>query len=118
MVQLKTKVTAVPGYPNVRKILKTLGNDGWISSVFPEKWGGEEMPMSLVHCINFVFAAANYSASVYSGLTSGAAQLILSFGSKTLQNFYLPPMLAGKWQGTMALTEPEAAPTVAAHALA
>jgi butyryl-CoA dehydrogenase len=38
----------------------------------------------------------------------GAANLILSFGSENLQNIYLPPMLAGKWQGTMALTEPQA----------
>ncbi|MCP3871575.1 MAG: acyl-CoA dehydrogenase [Desulfobacteraceae bacterium] len=95
-------------HPGIRKILKILGNDGWISAIFPEKWGGENMPPSLLHCINFIFASANYSASVYSGLTIGAARLILSFGSKTLQNIYLPSMLAGKWQGTMALTEPEA----------
>jgi len=95
-------------HPNVRKILNILGDDGWISAVFPEKWGGEDMPSSLLHCINFIFAAANYSGAVYSGLTIGAARLILSFGSKELQDIYLPPMLAGKWQGTMALTEPEA----------
>ncbi len=95
-------------HPNVKKILSTLGSDGWISSVFPEKWGGENMPVSILHCINFIFAAANYSASVYSGLTTGAAKLILSFGSESLQQSYLPSMLSGKWQGTMALTEPEA----------
>jgi len=95
-------------HPNVKKILNILGNDGWISAVFPRQWGGEQMPSSLLHCINFIFAAANYSASVYSGLTIGAARLILSFGSESLQDIYLPPMLAGKWQGTMALTEPEA----------
>jgi len=92
----------------VGPMLKTLGQDGWISASFPEKWEGENMPSSLVHCINFIFATANYSASVYAGLTMGAAKLILSFGSQEIQNTYLPPMLAGKWQGTMALTEPEA----------
>ncbi|HON17114.1 MAG TPA: acyl-CoA dehydrogenase, partial [Spirochaetota bacterium] len=51
---------------------------------------------------------ANYSLSVYPGLTSGAANLILNFASKELQDYYLPKMFSGQWQGTMALTEPEA----------
>jgi butyryl-CoA dehydrogenase len=95
-------------HPAVRSMLKTLGKDGWIAASFPEAWGGEEMPVSILHCINFIFAAANYSAAVYHGLTIGAANLLFSFGSAELQNTFLPPMLAGKWQGTMALTEPEA----------
>jgi len=95
-------------HPAVRSILTTLGDDGWISAVFPETWDGDDMPATLLHCINFIFAAANYSASAYSGLTIGAARLILTFGSRALQDIYLPPMLAGKWQGTMALTEPDA----------
>ncbi|MBU1343584.1 MAG: acyl-CoA dehydrogenase [Proteobacteria bacterium] len=95
-------------HKGVRPMLETLGKDGWISASFPEKWKGDDMPASLIHCINFIFAAANYSASVYAGLTMGAANLILSFGSEKLKNIYLSPLLAGKWQGTMALTEPEA----------
>jgi len=57
---------------------------------------------------NFVFAAANYSASVYPGLSKGAAGLILSFGSQALIDAYVPRLLSGEWQGTMALTEPQA----------
>ncbi|MBU0971291.1 MAG: acyl-CoA dehydrogenase [Proteobacteria bacterium] len=95
-------------HKGVRPMLETLGQDGWIAATFPESWEGENMPSSLLLCINFIFATANYSASVYAGLTMGAAKLILSFGSDKLQNIYLPPLLAGKWQGTMALTEPEA----------
>ena len=95
-------------HESVRPMLETLGKDGWISASFPEKWEGDNMPASLLYCINFIFATSNYSASVYPFLTMGAANLILSFGSDKLQNAYLPPMLSGKWQGTMALTEPEA----------
>ena len=94
-------------HPGVRPLLKTLGEDGWISAGFPEEWGGEDMPAMMLHAINYIFASANYSASVYSGLTMGAAKLILSFGSDELKEKYLPKMLAGDWQGTMALTEPE-----------
>ncbi|VVS91585.1 acyl-CoA dehydrogenase [Desulfoluna spongiiphila] len=95
-------------HKDVRSILATLGKDGWISAIFPEEWGGDNMPPSLLHAVCFVFASANYSASVYSGLTTGAANLIFTFGSEDLHKQFLLPMLEGRWQGTMALTEPEA----------
>lgn len=99
---------SVAVHRDVRAILETLGKDGWIAATFPQEWGGDDMPASLLHAVYFIFASANYSASVYSGLTMGAANLILTFGSDELRNQFLPPMLEGKWQGTMALTEPEA----------
>jgi len=42
------------------------------------------------------------------GSASGAGRLVESFGSKVLAETYLPKMYAGEWQGTMALTEPQA----------
>jgi len=57
---------------------------------------------------NFIFSAANFPAAAYPGLTTGAAHLILSFGSDQLIETYVPSLLEGKWQGTMALTEPQA----------
>lgn len=95
-------------HPGVKKILEILGKDGWISSYFSKEWGGENMPCVLLHSIAFIFGCANYSASVYSGLTAGAAKLIDSFGSQELKQKFIPNMIQGKWQGTMALTEPEA----------
>jgi alkylation response protein AidB-like acyl-CoA dehydrogenase len=95
-------------HPDVRKIMNTLGEDGWIAATFPEKWGGDDMPVTMLQAVNFIFCAANYSASVFSNLTTGAAKLLYTFGSDILKETYLPPMLEGKWQGTMALTEPEA----------
>lgn len=104
--ELKNGTVAV--HPDVKKIMTSLGQDGWIAAPFPEKWGGEEMPGALLNAVYFIFASANYSGSVYSGLTTGAAKLILTYGSEYLKSRYLPPMLEGRWQGTMALTEPEA----------
>lgn len=95
-------------HPDVRSIMETLGNDGWIAATFPEEWGGERMPATLFHSVNYIFTSANYSSSVYSQLTTGAARLIYTFGSDHLKKSYLPNMLKGKWQGTMALTEPDA----------
>jgi butyryl-CoA dehydrogenase len=95
-------------HPAVRDIMKECGDGGWIGATYPEAWGGEQLP-HILHCAcHLITSSANYSAGVYSELTSGAARLIHSFASEDLKKKYLPDMMAGKWQGTMALTEPQA----------
>ncbi|MBI9089654.1 MAG: acyl-CoA dehydrogenase [Desulfobacterium sp.] len=95
-------------HPDVKSLMKAYGEGGWIGSGFPEEHDGEGLPIIIANVCRFIFAAANYSASVFPELTAGAAELILTFGSQALIDTYLPPMLAGQWQGTMALTEPQA----------
>jgi butyryl-CoA dehydrogenase len=95
-------------HPSLSQFLKECGEGGWIGTGIPFEWGGQQLPQMMTQACTFIFAAANYSASVYPGLTSGAARLILNFGKDEMKKIYLPKMLAGKWQGTMALTEPEA----------
>ena len=95
-------------HPCVKKIMGEFGRGGWIAAGFPEAHGGDKLPMIIKGAASFIFAAANYSASAYPELTFGAAELIASFGSPELIETYVPRMLEGKWQGTMALTEPQA----------
>jgi alkylation response protein AidB-like acyl-CoA dehydrogenase len=95
-------------HPMVPKILKEFGNGGWITSRVPFDRDGEQLPHLIADACDFIFQAANYSAHVYPVLTTGAANLIESFGGPDLSAAYVPDMYAGKWQGTMALTEPEA----------
>ena len=92
----------------VKKIMKEFGQGGWIASGFSEEHGGDQIPFIIRGTTSFIFAASNYSASAYPELTAGAAELITSFGSRELIDTYVPKMLDGKWQGTMALTEPQA----------
>lgn len=94
--------------PDVCKIMRAFGEGGWLTSTVPFDRDGEQLPLLLAEACRFVFMAANYSATVYAILTSGAADLIATFGSMELYNTFVPNMHAGKWQGTMALTEPEA----------
>jgi alkylation response protein AidB-like acyl-CoA dehydrogenase len=95
-------------HPSVKNIMREYGQGGWVGTTLPEEHGGEQLPHLLSLPCHFIFAAANYSATVFSGLTAGAAHLIESFASKELFDTYVPRMLSGEWQGTMALTEPEA----------
>ena len=92
----------------VRTIMKEFGEGGWISSRVPFDQDGEQLPSMVADICEFIFAAANYSANAYPGLTFGASHLIESFGSRELYDRYVPKMRAGQWQGTMALTEPQA----------
>ncbi len=95
-------------HPAVAGIMKEFGLGGWISATFPVTSGGEQLPAMIANACFAMFFSANYSASVYPGLTTGAARLIDSFGDEKLKKSFLNLMLSGKWQGTMALTEPQA----------
>jgi butyryl-CoA dehydrogenase len=95
-------------HPSVKTIMKEFGEGGWISSRVPFDQDGEQLPSMVSDVCEFIFSAANYSANAYPGLTFGASHLIESFGSKELYDTYVPRMRTGEWQGTMALTEPEA----------
>ena len=95
-------------HPAMRAIIKRFGDDGWISAPFSYAEGGQQFPATLMNAATFIFGAANYSSSVFPFLTTGAANLIRTFGSPELVARFTPKMYAGDWQGTMALTEPDA----------
>lgn len=102
---LNGKVTV---HPHVKTYLKAMGEAGLIGATAPFEHGGQQMPEVLNAAVGFILGAANNSITTFTGLTSGAANLILSFGSEELKQQFIPKMFAGQWQGTMALTEPQA----------
>ncbi len=95
-------------HPEMAPILKKFGEDGWINAGFNYEEGGQQLPTTILNAASFILQAANYSASVFPFLTSGAANLIRTFGNDFLKDKFLPNMFNGSWQGTMALTEPNA----------
>lgn len=94
-------------HPSIKEFLKAMGDAGLIGAGFSVEHGGQQLPKLISSCVTFILMAAN-NGMMYTGLTAGAAHLITSFGSPDLINIYLPGLLAGTWQGTMALTEPQA----------
>ncbi len=95
-------------HPHMRGLMKQFGEDGWISMSAPQRLGGQQVPFTVLQASAFIMAAANYSTMAYPFLSTGAAHLIESFGSAELQEAFIPKMFSGAWQGTMALTEPQA----------
>jgi butyryl-CoA dehydrogenase len=95
-------------HPKMRQLMRKFGQDGWISMSAPYEKGGQQVPFTILQGVGFIMGAANYSSMAFPFLTNGAAHLIYSFGSKELQEQFVPKMFSGEWQGTMALTEPQA----------
>jgi alkylation response protein AidB-like acyl-CoA dehydrogenase len=98
----------VKAHPSVKSMMKEYGGGGWIGATVHEAYGGQQMPHLIADSCLFMFAAANYSGSAFALLSTGAAHLIELFGTDEMRKTYLPKVLEGKWQGTMAMTEPGA----------
>ncbi|MEL6842279.1 MAG: acyl-CoA dehydrogenase [Bacteroidota bacterium] len=92
----------------IKDVMKQMAEGGWIAANAPAELGGMEMPHMVQIAAEFLFEAANNAVVGYPMLTSGAARLIYSFGEAGLIETYVSKMFAGEWQGTMALTEPQA----------
>ncbi len=95
-------------HPILAKVMKDAGENGWLCPYFDYADGGAQMPYTIANATNHIIESANNNIPGYIGLTSGAAHLIASFGSQELKDMFIPNMAAGKWSGTMALTEPQA----------
>ena len=98
----------VIAHPELGNIIDKSAENGWIGTVFDYEDGGMQMPSTIFGAANHIFQAANNHVVGYLGLTTGAANLIVTFADQWLKDTYVPNMLSGKWMGTMALTEPQA----------
>lgn len=100
----KGEVTPAPRYAEVYKFLQA---NGWgSSSECIELETG--MPLILYKMIHELNTAACPALTSYIKLNSGAANLIIRFGTQKDKTLFLPKLLNGEWQGTMCLTEPDA----------
>jgi len=99
-------------HPHIKKLMKKFGDGGWISAESSDEFGGQQLPAMVTACTQFIFGAANYSASVYPFLSAGAARLIEQYGSKKLKSEFVEKLYSGAWQGTMAMTEPDAGSSI------
>ena len=95
-------VTPSPGFKEAYQFLQ---QNGWGSSSECIKLN-TGMPLILYKAVSEINQAACPALTSYIKLTSGAANLILRFGTEKDEAMFLQKMLGGEWQGTMCLTEP------------
>lgn len=99
--------------PEVKEAIDAYADAGFIAGRYDESLGGMQLPESVMTACNGFFVAANPGTAGYPFLTMAAANVIQLFGSETQRSIYLPPMLEGRFTGTMALTEPQAGSSLA-----
>ena len=87
---------------------KAFADGGWSALPCPTEYGGQGLPEIVAMAVCEIWNAANLSFGLCPLLTQGAIDAISVGGSDALKAAYLPSMIAGKWTGTMNLTEPQA----------
>ena len=96
-------VSTPPGY---KEGYVAMRQAGWNSVSAPEELGGAGLPDLIGQAVREFSASACNALGLYAGLTFGAHATIRRTGEGWMQQHVVPPMVAGRWSGTMCLTEP------------
>ena len=70
-------------------VLEKAGEMGLIGAFMDEKDGGMQLPLMVFNALYFIMEAANNHVTGYMGLTAGAANLIVTFGTEELKKKYV-----------------------------
>jgi alkylation response protein AidB-like acyl-CoA dehydrogenase len=98
-------VTATPGF---KEAFKQFTDGGWQGLQHPVDFGGQGLPKTIGSVCGEMVNSANMSFALCPLLSDGAIEALLTAGSDELKATYLENLVAGKWTGTMNLTEPQA----------
>ncbi|WP_427183599.1 acyl-CoA dehydrogenase [Bordetella bronchialis] len=107
-------VTTPPGYAET---FRAYAQAGWQGLLHPPAWGGQGLPKLVAAVANENINSACLAFSLCPLLTDGVIEALLAVGSEALRETYVPNLVAGKWTGTMNLTEPQAGSDLAQVAM-
>ncbi len=98
------KVITPKGY---KEAYQQFVDGGWPSMAHGEEYGGQGLPPSLGMINSEMMGTANWSWTMYPGLSHGAMNTIAAHGNEAQKQLYLTKLTEGSWTGTMCLTEPQ-----------
>jgi hypothetical protein len=79
---------------------------GWSGLVAPVEYGGQHLPESIGAPLKEMIDSANLAWGTYPLLSHGATEALRQHGADWQREVFLKPIVAGRWTGTMCLTEP------------
>ena len=94
--------------PEIRQALDAFVAAGLMAAEHDEAFGGMQLPLTVAKAAFAYFKGANVATSGYALLAIGNANLLLAHGSPALVDAFVRPELAGRFFGTMCLSEPQA----------
>jgi alkylation response protein AidB-like acyl-CoA dehydrogenase len=99
--------------PEVKQALDAFAQADLVSMSMDKELGGAQLPLTVAEAGFAWFSAANVSTTGYLMLTIANANLLAKFASPEQIDSFLKPMLAGRFSGTMALSETQAGSSLA-----
>lgn len=99
--------------PEVKEALDAYAEAGLVAIGFDQEVGGMQLPAMVRNAMSSMFTCANTSVANYVFLTAANASMLNVCGSEALKARFLPPMLEGRWFGTMCLSETQAGSSLA-----
>jgi len=94
--------------PEIGQALQAFVAAGMMAAEHDEAYGGMQLPLSVAKAAFAYFKGANVATSAYAMLTIGNANLLLAHGSPAQVDAFVRQELAGRFFGTMCLSEPQA----------
>ncbi|KAF0810303.1 acyl-CoA dehydrogenase [Alcanivorax sp. S71-1-4] len=94
--------------PEVKQALDAYVEAGFMSAMADSDQGGMQLPFLIDSAASACFSAANVSTFAYPMLAKGVANLLSAHGTPAQQRLYRDPIIAGRFYGTMCLSEPQA----------
>jgi acyl-CoA dehydrogenase len=94
--------------PEVKTALDEFCKAGLMAAGQDYELGGMQLPSTLEKAASAFFSAANVGTSSYTFLTIGNANTLLQHGTPEQIDTFVKPMMAGRFFGTMCLSEPQA----------
>ncbi|MFC5437248.1 acyl-CoA dehydrogenase C-terminal domain-containing protein [Rhodanobacter umsongensis] len=98
-------VTTPKGF---KEAFKQFAEGGWTGLTNPEAYGGQALPNVLGTATTEIFQSGNLAWSLYPLLSEGATHALEVHGEEWQRERFMKPIVAGRWTGTMCLTEPQA----------
>jgi alkylation response protein AidB-like acyl-CoA dehydrogenase len=105
--------TAVTIIPEVKDALDAFARADLIAMGMDAELGGAQLPTAVAGAGLAWFHAANVSTAGYVLLTLANANLVAKYGTAEQIEAFVKPMLAGRFSGTMCLSEPQAGSSLA-----
>ncbi|MDH5208520.1 MAG: acyl-CoA dehydrogenase [Burkholderiaceae bacterium] len=94
--------------PEIKQALDAFRDAGLMAAEHDEALGGMQLPVVVAKALFAYFKGSNVATAGYAMLTVGNANLLLAHGTPAQIDAFVRPQLAGRFFGTMCLSEPQA----------
>ncbi len=94
--------------PEIKRALDAFIAGGFMAAAADAEFGGMQLPALIEKACFAQFDAANVATAAYAMLTIGNANLLLAHATRAQIDAFARPQLAGRYFGTMCLSEPQA----------